>query len=256
MIRKIAEQWFEMLKVDDAITLIREPHVVPFLRCNIWHIRGRDQDLVVDTGMGICSLRDAAQNLFGHRIAALATHVHLDHVGCHHEFDECLVHELEADALGSADGDSTLVGLNFNPENFGIEPYPDKTYGPIITALPSPNYDLAHWRLQAAQATRRLQEGDVVDLGDRHFEVLHLPGHSPGSIGLWEPRTGTLFSGDAIYDGVLVDDFEHSNKADYLRTMIRLRALPVSVVHGGHGQSFGRERLIELVDRYLAKSIL
>ena len=43
-------------------------------------------------------------------------------------------------------------------------------------------------------------------LGDRHFEVLHLPGHSPGSIGLWERRTGILFSGDALYDGPLLDE--------------------------------------------------
>ena len=48
-------------------------------------------------------------------------------------------------------------------------------------------------------------EGDVIDLGDRAFEVLHLPGHSPGSIGLWDPAAGTLFSGDAIYDGPLLE---------------------------------------------------
>jgi len=35
--------------------------------------------------------------------------------------------------------------------------------------------------------------------------------------------------------------------------MRRLRELPVRVVHAGHDDSFGRERLIELVDRYLAR---
>ena len=34
---------------------------------------------------------------------------------------------------------------------------------------------------------------------------LHLPGHSPGSLGLWEPRSGLLLSGDAVYDGPLLD---------------------------------------------------
>jgi glyoxylase-like metal-dependent hydrolase (beta-lactamase superfamily II) len=51
----------------------------------------------------------------------------------------------------------------------------------------------------------------VIDLCDRVFEVLHLPGHSPGSIGLWERQTGTLFSGDAIYDGPLLDELRDSN---------------------------------------------
>ena len=46
----------------------------------------------------------------------------------------------------------------------------------------------------------------MVDIGNRHFEVLHLPGHSPGSIGLWEEASGTLFSGDAVYDGPLLDE--------------------------------------------------
>ncbi len=58
-----------------------------------------------------------------------------------------------------------------------------------------------HPPITPAPATRLLAEGEAIDLGDRHFEVLHLPGHSPGSIGLWEEATGIFFSGDAIYDG-------------------------------------------------------
>ena len=100
--------------------------------------------------------------------------------------------------------------------------------------------------------TRELEEGDVVDLGDRHFEILHLPGHSAGSIGLWESVTGTLFSGDAIYDGPLLDDLPDSNISLYVKTMQRLREMPVSVVHGGHEPSFGRERMVEIAIAYLA----
>jgi len=104
---------------------------------------------------------------------------------------------------------------------------------------------------KAAKVTREVDEGDVLDLGDRHFEVLHLPGHSPGSIGLWEVATGTLFSGDAVYDGPLLDQLEGSNVADYCVTMERLLGLPVDVVHGGHDPSFGRERLREIARAYL-----
>ena len=38
----------------------------------------------------------------------------------------------------------------------------------------------------------------------------------------------------------------------YVATMELLRALPVEVVHGGHEPSFGRERLVELCDAYIA----
>ena len=105
--------------------------------------------------------------------------------------------------------------------------------------------------MEPAPATRLIAEGDVIDLGDRHFEVLHLPGHSPGSIGLWEEKTGIFFSGDAIYDGQLIDDCYHSNLNDYIRTMRRVRDLPATVVHGGNFPSFGRERLRELAQSFL-----
>jgi glyoxylase-like metal-dependent hydrolase (beta-lactamase superfamily II) len=82
---------------------------------------------------------------------------------------------------------------------------------------------------------------------------MHLPGHSPGSIALWEPAAGILFSGDVVYDGPLVDDCYHSKVEDYLASLERLRDLPARVVHGGHFASFGRERLRQLIDAYVAE---
>ena len=107
-------------------------------------------------------------------------------------------------------------------------------------------------RGRPTEPNRVVDEGDPIDIGSRRFEVLHLPGHSPGSIGLWEERTGTLFSGDAIYDGPLLDELPDSDVLAYVATMKRLRELPVTVVHGGHEPSFGRDRMRELVDGYLA----
>ena len=118
----------------------------------------------------------------------------------------------------------------------------------LVDALPHSGFDPANFRIQSVAPTLTIDEGDVVDLGDRHFEILHLPGHSFGSVGLWEPRTGTLFSGDAIYDGPLLDGLEDSDIPSYVETMRRLRELPVNVVHGGHDESFGRERFVEIAD--------
>jgi glyoxylase-like metal-dependent hydrolase (beta-lactamase superfamily II) len=252
---KIAERWFELRRIGDDITLIFEPHVVPFLRCNIWHVRGRDRDLVIDTGMGVASLREFAKDILAQPVTAVATHVHIDHIGNHHEFEECLVHSCEADGLKCPVGEHTLAGPDFDPTNIATLLVPPisgyEVTGPMLTALPNANYDMRSFRIRPAQVTHIVDEGDIIDLGDRSFEVLHLPGHSPGSIGLWEERTQILFSGDAIYDGALVDTLHHSNVADYVRTMLRLRELPARIIHAGHEPSFGRERLIELANAYL-----
>ncbi len=251
---EIADHWFDFKRIDDGITHIWEPHVIPLMRCNIWHVRGRDRDMIVDTGMGVVSLRDATRHLIDKPVTAAATHAHIDHVGSHHEFDECFVHRLEKDDLANPDWGR---GLHLNSAELyreltqsGYECEMGECY---VSALPHEGYDTGAYALKGTQATRIVEEGDSVDLGDRQFEIMHIPGHSPGSIGLWEPDTGILFSGDCIYDGPLLDGFSDSNIADYIASMKRLRDLPVRVVHAGHDHSFGRERLLDLIDAYLEK---
>ena len=99
-------------------------------------------------------------------------------------------------------------------------------------------WDARRYRIRPAPAGRLLEGGDVVDLGDRAFEVIHTPGHSPGGIALYERKTGILLSGDIVYDGPLIDDVYHSRVDDYVETLERMRD-SVSVVHGGHFPSFG-----------------
>jgi glyoxylase-like metal-dependent hydrolase (beta-lactamase superfamily II) len=238
MTLQVADHWFEHRAIDDDLTLIWEPYVAPFMRCNIWHVRGRDCDMLVDTGMGMASLKDAITDMLDKPVLAVASHTHFDHVGSHHEFDERVVHAGEADILAHPTGENTVAA-----------PYVDHT---TITALLHAGYDIATYEIKAAPATRVVEDGDVIDLGDRVFEVIHMPGHSPGSMGLWEKASGLLFSGDAIYDGQLLDSLYHSDVPDYFATLERLRALPVRVVHGGHKPSFGHDRMIEIVDEYIA----
>ena len=121
----------------------------------------------------------------------------------------------------------------------------------LIDALPRPGYDARAYHVEPARPTRVVEEGDEVSIGNRRFAVMELPGHSPGSIGLWEAATGTLFSGDAAYDGPLLDMLPESDIAAYCRTMERLLDLPVSVVHAGHDPSFGRDKLVAMCRDYL-----
>jgi glyoxylase-like metal-dependent hydrolase (beta-lactamase superfamily II) len=121
----------------------------------------------------------------------------------------------------------------------------------IFDALPPEPYCSKCYGVKKAPATRILEDGDVIDLGDRRFEVIHTPGHSPGGIALWEAETETLFSGDILYDGPLIEDTYHSNADDYLASMERLLAIPARTVHGGHFPSFSGEKYRRLVTDWL-----
>ena len=246
-------EWFVRRRLDDDVTLVTEPHVHPLLRCNVWHVRGRDRDLVVDTAMGIRPLRPLVERELSGGLLAVATHTHPDHVGGLHEFADRAVHALEAHHLDDrawATVETARYGATV------IEPYRAAGYeipDLLIEAVPAGGLVATTFEIDEAPATRHVAEGDFISLGDRSFEVLHLPGHSPGCNGLWEVASGILFSGDAVYDGPLLDGLDGSDIGAYVATMGRLRDLPVRVVHAGHERSFGRERLIELCDTYLAR---
>jgi len=69
----VADRWFEHETVDDGVLRIREPHVDPFLQANLFLVRGRDRDLLVDTGLGIGSLRGELAELFERPTIAVAS---------------------------------------------------------------------------------------------------------------------------------------------------------------------------------------
>jgi len=251
---QVADRWFERIAHPDGVTQLTEPHVHPLIRCNIFHVRGRDRDLVVDTGVGVASIVDELQDLLDRPVTAVATHIHYDHVGGLHEFDDRMMHHLEAPRMSPYREFSGLTAEHFDAETLaflasvGYEIADDA----LIDALPHEGYNPSEFHITPTTPNLVVDDGDAVDLGDRHFEVMHLPGHSPGNIGLWEAQTKTLFTGDAIYDGPLLDTLPDSDIGDYVATMERLRKTPASIVHGGHDPSFDGARLVELADAYIA----
>jgi glyoxylase-like metal-dependent hydrolase (beta-lactamase superfamily II) len=231
-----AAEWYETIRVADDVTLIHEPWIKPFYRCNMWHVRGRDRDLLFDSGLGHVSLRREVALMAERPLVCVASHTHFDHIGSHHEFEERWVHRAEATILADPRNDWTLADRYATDEMFDRLPQ---------------GWDAAKYGVQPAPPQRLLQHGDLVDLGDRVFEVIHTLGHSPGGIALFESTSGIFLSGDIIYDGPLIDDAYHSNQVDYAATLQHLRALNVSVVHGGHFPSFGRTRFGQIIEEYL-----
>ncbi|MGI5188400.1 MBL fold metallo-hydrolase [Promicromonospora sp. CA-289599] len=237
--------WFQVQRVTETLARIDEPNVHELLRANIWHLRGRDHDLVVDAGLGVASLREHLPGLFENSPVLVLTHRHLDHVGSAHEFSDRRMHaatEVDGRTPASLRGPelASLLGLAW----LDAPPL-------LIDRAPSELFEVDSYAILPAPATDVLADGDVIDLGDRQLRVVHLPGHTPGCICLFEEQSGALFSGDVIYDGVLLDELPESDTAAYLDSMLRLRSMPVKIVYPGHGDPFDGDRLRELVDAHL-----
>jgi len=252
----VAAGWFEVTEAGDGIFRITEPHVHSYVRANAWLIRGHTSHALVDTGLGIGSLAAelAGAGLLDRPVIAVATHSHFDHFGGLAEFAVRAAHRDDGDLIETA-GDYVTLAASTYPADLVAEfgaaglPVPDL----LVDALPAAGFDVDGFRTPAAGITRWLSDGDLLDLGGRSLEVLHTPGHSPGSICLWEARSGTLLSGDVLVDGEpLLDQLPRSSPADFAASLRRLAGMPLTTVYGGHGPVFGRRRAGEIIMDYLA----
>ena len=134
----------------------------------IWDGRSPDA-LVLDPGMGAAGplMERVAAN--GLRLNLVAdSHGHIDHI-----FDNAaLVRASGAPLAIHPDDAYRLEGRN----NYGFE-------------------------IERSVATRDLRDGEQLRIGDLVFDILHLPGHTEGSVCLYEERLGLMLSGDVLFAG-------------------------------------------------------
>lgn len=182
---------------------------------NCWLLSGEDTDdaVVVDPGFepsAVHALLDAAGKT---PVAVLATHAHADHVGAAGDFAGDLpVYVHEADAVAFTDEPAWNAGF----ENHLV-----------------PVKDL-----------RTIADGDVLRFAGFTLEVMHTPGHTPGSCCF---RTDALvFSGDLVFAGSIGrTDFPNGDDEAMRASLARFLTLPDHLpVLPGHGPdtTVGRER--------------
>jgi glyoxylase-like metal-dependent hydrolase (beta-lactamase superfamily II) len=94
-----------------------------------------------------------------------------------------------------------------------------------------------------------LREGDLM-VGDNTFEVLHTPGHTPGSICLYWPAEKALFTGDLLFEeGVGRTDFPGGDALALKESVRRVQSLDIEWILPGHGEIIqGREAVRENFD--------
>ncbi len=177
--------WFEIIKINDHLIAIREKlsEVDPrFLteHTNLFLLIGASSALLIDTGCGLFPIKPTIDSLIGDKkLIVINTHVHWDHVGGNHEFNEVHIHEREA-------------GLITRPLNLSFLKDSSKK---IVH-----RYEKFSFSIPPSPVIKFIKEGDRFDLGDLKIKVLFTPGHSIGSISLFTNK-GELFTGDTAHFG-------------------------------------------------------
>ena len=118
-------------------------------------------------------------------------------------------------------GRKVKIGLH-EEEILFLQGEGSELYGLFDLQTPVPQIDLP------------LQEGDII-LGDETFQVIHVPGHSPGSIALYWPHRRALFSGDVIFDQSMGrTDFPGGSGSLLKNSITRLAGLDCECLFPGH----------------------
>jgi hydroxyacylglutathione hydrolase len=146
---------------------------------------GQERCMLIDTGWGVADLPALVTSLTSLPVTALNTHGHPDHTFGNGQFPE--VHISRAD--------EPLVQA---PPATKMREWVAK----FILPKPLPtDFDLETWATKLPGSLVPIEDGHRFDLGERVFEVIATPGHTPGSICLLDRDARFLFTGDSVVPG-------------------------------------------------------
>jgi len=214
----------------------------PLKWLNSYIVRGGDRFLIIDTGFNReecqnemnASLKKLGVNL--NKTDIFVTHLHVDHMGLvgtlATDNSKVYFNEKEARQINALRDDwagywqkllDVYVANGFSAEGaqLSLKDHPAQKYG-----------------LKREVAFSLVKDGDVIEIGDFHFQCVATPGHSPGHMCLYEPNKKILVAGDHVLFDITpniaywleMDD----SLNEYLMNLEKVNALDVNIVLPGH----------------------
>ncbi len=232
----VFQDWFEVYKLLEGTYAIYEPY--QFEEVISYLVLGQERGVLVDSGNGIGDIRAVVQELTDLPVSVLLTHEHYDHVGGAYQFEEVAIRDHPAAVQRLQAGRANSEARRWVEGNYVWKPLPK-------------GVDPETWSVQPAEPTRLLQDGEIIDLGNRTLEVIAAPGHSPGSACFLDPAYRLLFTGDHFYPGPL---YAHAGDVDldsYLASNDRLAARIAEYDHvlPGHNEPLVAAQVIPRVSQ-------
>lgn len=172
----------------------------------------------------------------------------------HSKFIEPLFSQMEEDGL-SPDAIELIVSTHSHPDHLeGLATFLDK---PTKMAMSKEEerylyetgrllFEMMGQPLPRFRIDFYLKEGSLHLAGNR-FDIIHTPGHSPGSLSIYWPERKALFTGDVVFcGGVGRTDFPEGNSRQLMASIERLSQLETDILLPGHGEIIlGRKAVIE-----------
>lgn len=147
-------------------------------------------------------------------------------------------HELTAAMVINTHGHYDHIGSD---DDFGVKVYVHKLDLPMLQRADKNLSAFFSTAYKVNSEIKTLEDGEIIKLDCLELEVIHLPGHTPGGIGLLlkKPQTDIIFTGDTLFcQGIGRYDLEGSNQQHLEKAIkTRLFVLPSqTVVYPGHGR--------------------
>ncbi|WP_025028911.1 MBL fold metallo-hydrolase [Caldalkalibacillus mannanilyticus] len=217
----IKDPWFTIQKIDNHTFAISE--YGHWEKVHSFLLLGEEKAILIDTGLGIDSIKRITNQITDLPIEVITTHVHTDHIGSHAEFDTIYVHEGDKDWLVNGIKGLSIDVIRKNISRDITLPTP-KTFNPD-TYVPF-----------QGEPAGIIKDGDVIDMGSRKLMIYHTPGHSPGHVCIFDITNGYLFTGDLLYDQTPIYAFYPStNPTDLVHSLERISNISnVKIVFGSH----------------------
>lgn len=181
--------------------------------CTSYVILGTKMNVLVDSGVNQNygtlkkELKEIGVNISDLNLV-ISTHEHVDHFGANRYLQNkvpVITHRYAAAKIISADDEVLLCRAHgHNPKGYHIHIW--------------------------------LENMNVIDMGDWFLKILHTPGHTSGSICIYEPRKKILISGDTVFARGTISDISSSGSyGEYINSLARLNTMKIGLLLPGHG---------------------